>query len=425
MKTVQKVSVLELFYILLAFFLANVTALFNILWLLPAVVLTKTILMVAFGGIALWILYQSKCIDQLVPQLRRNWFLFPFEIFAFFSIFWSVQPEISTYRWIIFVFIMIIGAYLGIRFSLKELLTLLSSIGLLVMLLSSLMVALYPRFGIMNYHSIQGAWMGIFWHKNHMGIITSFFNMIFLFKAIESFQSSKKNTVFWGLAYLYTLFFLFKTDSVGAYLSTIFVHGVLLVLWFWMKIRKSLKKKHYVIFAVIILLVVILLVLNLDAFFGLFNRQTNLTGRIPMWNYLFSAYISKRPVLGYGFNAFWYVWEHEVDIQSVAGYPDPILISDNGFIDILVNTGIIGLGLFLLIYLGMWYRSFQVLKNGHSTVDLMPITIMAFSFIGNLSWSLLFENESFLMLVLLALLFSNSKATAPQAMEELPGPTAA
>lgn len=419
MKTSQKTSFPELFFIQVVFFFANLSVFLTALWLVPAIVLTKSILIVICSLIAVWLIFKTGQMDQFITLLKKNWVIFPFVVFAFFSIFWSVQQDVSIYRWIIFVSILIIGAYMGIRFSLKELLTNLSVFGLLVMFVSSLIVVLYPRYGIMNYHSIQGAWSGIFWHKNHMGIITSFFNMIFLFKVIESFKSSKKNTIFWGIMYLYTLFFLFKTDSVGAYLSTIFVHGILFVLLLWMKIRKSLKKKHYLIFLVVVMLVAVLLFLNLDTFFSLFNRQTNLTGRIPMWTYLFNGYFNKRPLLGYGFNAFWYVKEFQRDIQMVAGYPDAIIISDNGFIDILINTGIIGLGLFILFYLGMWYRSFRVLKNTRSTVDLMPITIMAFSLIGNLSWSLLYENESFLMLVLLALLFANSKAISLPPIEDV------
>jgi O-antigen ligase len=109
--------------------------------------------------------------------------------------------------------------------------------------------------------------------------------------------------------------------------------------------------------------------------------------------------------LGYGFNAFWYLDTHRVATQQAAGYPDPILIADNGFIDLLVNTGYIGLSFFLLFYAGMWLRSIQHAVKFPDINGLFPILLMAFTLLANISWSMLFENESFFMLNMIAVLF--------------------
>lgn len=411
MNTNKNIKTTEIFFVFIILFLSNLSALFRVIWLIPNLILAKAILMLIFALVAVGILKKRGLLGELVELLKKNWFLFPFMLFALASFFWSIRLDISIYRWVILLSLVFISAYLGLRYSLKQLLTILSAFGLLILFLSTFFVLFLPQFGVMNYYTIQGAWSGIFWHKNHMGIIVAFINIIFLLKTIEVFRTSKTVLLFWGSAYLYSLFFLIKTDSVGAYLSTIFVYGVLAILFIWVKVRHALKAKHYLLFASVVLLVTLLLLLNLDTFFGLFNRQTNLTGRVPLWTYLFQGYFSKKPILGYGFNAFWYIGAHQMDIQQVVGYANSIIISDNGFIDILISNGIIGFSLFALFYLGMWYRSFEVLKKANRAVDLLPITIMAFSFVGNLSWSLLFENESFLMAVMLTLLFASTKAT--------------
>ncbi len=111
---------------------------------------------------------------------------------------------------------------------------------------------------------------------------------------------------------------------------------------------------------------------------------------------------------GYGFNAFWYIEPYRVEIGLAAGYPDPIVIADNGFIDILMNTGYVGVILFLLFYLGVWWRSVQYANKVGDINDFFPIILMSYTLIANISWSLIFENEGFFMLVMIAVLYSVS-----------------
>ena len=131
-----------------------------------------------------------------------------------------------------------------------------------------------------------------------------------------------------------------------------------------------------------------------------------------MWTNLFNIYISERPLFGYGFNAFWYIDTHHVLLQQASGYPDPIVISDNGFIDILVNTGFIGLFLFLIFYVGVWWRTIKYAGKGLSINGFFPLILMVFTLLANISWSLIFENESFFMLLMIIFLFYISKDKA-------------
>lgn len=125
-----------------------------------------------------------------------------------------------------------------------------------------------------------------------------------------------------------------------------------------------------------------------------------------MWTNLFNLYLSKRPFEGYGFNAFWYIDAHRETMHIVAGYPDQIVISDNGFIDLLINTGYIGLTLFLIFFVGLGWHSFQHARKAQDIDDLFPIFLVIFTILANVSWSLIFENEGFFMLLMIAALFS-------------------
>jgi O-antigen ligase len=257
----------------------------------------------------------------------------------------------------------------------------------------------------MNYYIIQGAWSGIYWHKNHMGLLATFINILFLINIIISFPSRQRDILFWGLLYLYSLVFLYQTDSVAAYLTTIFLHGLILVALLWLKFRQRIRRVHYLVVGTLLIVAAAILFINLDQFFAIFNRNTTLTGRIPMWSYLFDAYINERPILGYGFNAFWYIKSHQEALQLAAGYPDTIIIADNGFLDILVNTGYVGLGLFLIFYGHAWWRSLRYTLSAQEITGFFPLILMAYTLLANISWSLVFENEGFFMLVMISVLF--------------------
>jgi hypothetical protein len=41
-------------------------------------------------------------------------------------------------------------------------------------------------------------------------------------------------------------------------------------------------------------------------------------------------------------------------------------------------------------------------------VGVFPVILMAYTLLANISWSLLFENEGFFMLIMIAVLFSTS-----------------
>jgi O-antigen ligase len=264
----------------------------------------------------------------------------------------------------------------------------------------------------MNYYIIQGAWSGVYWHKNHMGLLATFINILFFMNLLGSFSTGLRNVLMWGALYLYSLFFLYQTDSVAAYLTTILLHGLILVARLWLRFRQTMRRVHYLAIGLSLVVAAVILFASLDRFLAIFNRNTTLTGRIPMWSYLFDAYIDQRPLLGYGFNAFWYIKDHQESVQQAAGYPDTIIIADNGFLDILVNTGYIGLVLLLLFYGDVWWRSLRYTARAIDIIGLFPIVLMSFTLLANISWSLIFENEGFFMLLMIAILFRTSRDAA-------------
>ncbi len=402
---------LDLFLIFFMFFLSNASAFIHVVWLVPEIVLIQTVIWLILAILSAWILSKNDLISIFWGGLKRNWFILPFLIFSGFSIFWSVYWEVSLYRWLILICTIITGAYIGLRYTIREIVKLLSVFGIYILFLSSILVFFVPDLGVMNYYIIQGAWKGLYWHKGHMGLIATFINILFFINIVYSLQSKEKNIWFWGLLYIFSLLFVYKTDSVAAYITTMVLHGVVLLALILLKFGKKIRGFHYLIFFIALMLAAFILYINIEHVFGIFNRSTSLTGRIPMWAHLFDTYFSTRPYLGYGFNAFWYIDSYRSEMGLAAGYPGPIVIADNGFIDILINTGYSGLILFLIFYFGAWWHSIKYAMNAKDINGVFPVILMSYTLMANISWSLIFENESFFMLIMISVLFSIFNST--------------
>ena len=395
-----------------AFFSSNFSAFIGLIWFIPRLVFVETILWLILATLSIWILSRHDLLSKFFMYIKENWFVLPFLIFSGFSIFWSVTWYISLSRWLILIFTIIVGGYIGLRYSIQEIIGLLSDYGIWILLLSAFLVFFMPIVGVQNYlNIIQGAWKGLYWHKNHMGLIASFISILFLINIFNSFRAKEKQKFAWILLYVFSLLFVYQSDSVAAYITTLFLHGVIFLALIWLKFRKNIRYYHYLIILIVLIFVSLILYMNIDIFLGFFNRSTSLTGRIPMWTHLFNTYISKRPFLGYGLNAFWYPESTRIAVQQAVGWQDQVDIADNGFIDVLVNTGFIGLFLFLIFYFGTWWRSIRYAWIANDINGLFPVFLMSFTLIANVSFSLIFETESFFMLIMISVLFciSNNK----------------
>jgi O-antigen ligase len=178
----------------------------------------------------------------------------------------------------------------------------------------------------------------------------------------------------------------------------------------WLAIKPRLHALHYYVSAGVLVVSAALALANINFIFGMFNRDTSISGRVPMWTYLIKAIISQHPWLGYGFGAIWTMESFRIQVQHVVGWLYPVLIGDNGFLDILLHLGAVGLILFLVI---LGYMVYRTGKYGfrHLTIEgFFPLFVIIYALAANISFSLFLETESFVWLLMVAALFATSKS---------------
>ena len=84
---------------------------------------------------------------------------------------------------------------------------------------------------------------------------------------------------------------------------------------------------------------------------------TSLTGRIPLWEELLGSYFWERPIIGYGFGAFWRPEVISVMWESVGW---PATSAHNGVLEEALATGLIGAVLLASVWVGIVIGSLRV-----------------------------------------------------------------
>ena len=104
----------------------------------------------------------------------------------------------------------------------------------------------------------------------------------------------------------------------------------------------------------ILALTIIFVTVNMDMLSSFLGKDPTLTGRTELWPYVIDA-IWQRPLLGWGFSAFWSPLNpYSVEISTLVGWFVPE--AHNGLLQVLLDVGLIGTAFFLF----MWIRNLMM-----------------------------------------------------------------
>jgi exopolysaccharide production protein ExoQ len=119
----------------------------------------------------------------------------------------------------------------------------------------------------------------------------------------------------------------------------------------------------------------------------LFSKNSTLTGRTDLWA-LIRVAISQRPLFGYGFDSFWQGL-HGDSLNIILGVGWLVPTAHNGYYDLLLGVGYVGMLCFLPAFFQMVARSLRYLATEKSAARLFPMSFLAFWLVYNLNESAL------------------------------------
>lgn len=333
-------------------------------------------------------------LPRTVAFLKTNWWLLFLLGLVIFSISQSSIPNISLRKAISLIGTSAFALYLGSRYTFEEQLKIYSwsfGIGLFCSFLFALII---PTYGIMP----SGNWRGIYPHKNGLGeaMVMSF--LTFYFRSI----STKQYRTLFKICCLLSVLIILFAHSATSLISVMFIfttaQGLKLI---------SFKSKKRV-FALLLLLILIavflsLIMINFNTILNVYDRDITLTGRTPLWADLW-GFIQQRPWFGYGYGAFFSGSHRETDIiWKVHSWIPPH--AHNGFVEMWLNIGLIGLAVFSINYVGCIFNSlFQYLLFKDLKM-LWILLVLLYTIFFNLT-EVSFLSQSTLWIISLAAIYS-------------------
>ncbi len=363
------------------------------------------------------LLRRNQLLATYIFAWKNNRFLILFLAYALISLLWTIYFPATLYKLFFLFFATVAGSYVAIRYKAEGVIQVLTWVGAICTLLSLLVVIYFPLVGVMQNRPFVGSWTGMFWHRNHTGNIFAFFNMIFLLRFLFDNRLAIIQKLIMAFFYLLSALMVFESRSATGIIVFLFLHLVTLLMAVWLRYRERLKSKHYYASAALLLGGFLVFITNTAFFFGLLGRSATMTGRIPLWEDLFQRIFLQQPWLGYGYGALWTLKSFRIQMQIHHNWPYQIYFADNGFFDILLNLGLVGLLLFLATYIPLGFRSLRQAVASRSWIYFFPFLTFLYIFIGNLTYSFLLEVDQFVWMLLVIMVFlttSPSNSINPQ-----------
>ncbi len=305
---------------------------------------------------------------------------------ALLSFIWSDFSAISRNRSISTLQTALLGLYIAARFSPQEQMRIVADAMGLISVFCVVFTGIFPGAGReMGIHA--GAWRGPLVHKNLLAQLATCACIPTLLAALDS--QPKDRFRLWTCFGLTVMLVVLTTSKTGLIISLTLIGLVPLL--------KFLRLKGGIVIPLVLILVLVSssivtwLVNNWAPFLYGLGKDPTLSGRTDVWNAGIYK-ISQRPWFGYGYQAFWrstggaeYIWT-AVKYQASHAH--------NGFINIALDLGLVGLFFFLMSIVTLYVRGIAWLRMGNSYADMWQILYASFLLLYNQTESTIIEHNS-------------------------------
>jgi exopolysaccharide production protein ExoQ len=315
--------------------------------------------------------------------IKSDVFLVLLTIIAFVSFLWS-DVSISTLKDAREILQMTsFGLYIAARFTVTEQVGIFGAAFFIGELMSFSAAVAMPTLAIHGADH-PGAWKGVFGYKNLLGaimIIASFTFFLLPIKPDNKLQQIYKWT---GLA-LGIMLMLLSTSKTSLVVTIILFS----ILFFYRSFR--LSGRATVVFLDLIILVVgavgTVVLTNWTELITAIGRDPTLTGRTPMWGVALTR-LMDRPLFGFGRGAFWAPgspYALEAGKAVTTGFIPPH--GHNGFIDLVLDIGLIGFSLFVISFIIAYFRALKLAYATKAPEKMWYLAFLMFFFMNNMTES--------------------------------------
>jgi exopolysaccharide production protein ExoQ len=334
-----------------------------------------------FGGILALMRWR-----RVLRAARTVWPLLALAAFACLSTTWSVEPIVTLRRSVALLAATTMAIYVGERYSIQAFARLLARTFCFMMMLIVLLYLVAPEY-VVDYSAYGGAWKGLSTYKNTFGEHMAVALVLLVLVRFRRFAWTR---------YVFLLAaasLLLLSRSATAVLC-----GVLglATIPLWRLMHGKQRSFAYLLLTLLLVAGIYCILAFPEPLFQILGRDATLTGRTRLWTMLLPV-IANRPILGYGYAAFWTGLKPEVlGIWIEAGRLVPV--ADNGYFDLCLSLGAVGVCLFLYVFVRA-FRSAIEFTSEPALIGVWPVTYLCIFAVDNICESGLLTRGTFPFLV--------------------------
>jgi exopolysaccharide production protein ExoQ len=297
---------------------------------------------------------------EVVPVLAISKMFWIFMAWAVASVIWSIDPELTVRRLILFFAPVIVALYAAARFDPATTIRLAGWAYFWTIVASAIVAVLFPRVGVMHDSAmalkwadlaegarLEGDWSGTLGHKNVLGFATLANTQVFAWR----WYVEKDKRWLHAIIILIGMFVAYKTHSATTALLILVTLGTYAL---FHVTRQARRLRALILFgAVVVGVGAVGLAVSLpEQFTALVGKDATLTGRVPIWIVLVRDVIPQNPIFGTGFNTYFIIENPSYRrLVEIVGWPAPH--AHNGYLNLATELGIPGalLGTIILLRL--------------------------------------------------------------------------
>lgn len=346
------------------------------------------VLRLIFTGLllAIYVLAARTCDPR---TLLRQPFLLLFLGWSLASVTWSIEPGVSLWRVALFGGTAIFGWYLGERYAVKDLVSIVGAAMAIGALVSVVALFAWPDRALAT-NRVEGLWSGAYVNRNLLGhaMAIGLITLPFLWTTVP-----KRRRAFLLAIGLLQMFLLLRSGSRTPWVALGAATAVGVPLLLVRKATTRALKPAAGAFAVGLVTGYAALIVqwNWAVIISWLDRSTTLSGRTLMWSVV-RYYRRMQPWRGWGFEA---LWAHPPTIAvAQTAYGKFPYSSHSGYFEILISTGWIGFAMFSAFLAFALWRTFRFAWEGRNGASLWPLVFIVFALVANISESLFVSVEA-------------------------------
>src|SRR5579863_339830 len=319
---------------------------------------------------------------QARKLLAANWPILIYFLYCLVSVAWSYHPDVSFKRWIKAIgdlaMVLVIATEPRLRDALYRLF---SRVGFLLFPTSVLLIKYYPDLG--RGYTPDGAPMntGVTTNKNMLGVLVLVISLGTLWRVITLMratgQSERGRRLLAQSVLLAFGIALFGMANSSTSTACFVLGGGLILATSLRAIRSKPARVHMLCMAIVVTGGLILLLGGESIATNALGRNPDLTGRTDIW----AAVIPSAPnsIVGAGFESFWISPFVQNFQRKMVGFwhPEELNEAHNGYIEVYLNLGLVGVCLILLILISGYRRATAAFRLDQSAGSLMLAYLIA------------------------------------------------